>query len=240
MVRMEFKERFKEKRIIVKSGADLFLPFAIVLGFYVILFGTVSPGGGFQGGVIVASAVLLIYLGYGYKRLVKAINPEYMRIGEALGAIVYVLLGLAGVFVGANFCRNFVFNNGEVGDMISAGNISFMSYTVGFKVLTGIGFLLILMLGILKPDKDAEDLEWMKAAVEDGSYEAPAASAATATATAAQSAATAAAVSASATAAAAAPAATVSGTAQAAVPAASAPAATSAPAPAGDGKEETK
>ena len=174
MVRMEFKERFKEKRIIVKSGADLFLPFAIVLGFYVILFGTVSPGGGFQGGVIVASAVLLIYLGYGYKRLVKAINPEYMRIGEALGAIVYVLLGLAGVFVGANFCRNFVFNNGEVGDMISAGNISFMSYTVGFKVLTGIGFLLILMLGILKPDKDAEDLEWMKDAVEDGTYEASA------------------------------------------------------------------
>ena len=177
---MEFKKRFKEKRVIVKCGADVFIPFAIVLGFYVILFGTVSPGGGFQGGVIVASAVLLIYLGYGYSRLVKAINPEYMRIGEALGAILYVVLGRAGIFVGANFCRNFVFNNGEVGDMISAGNISFMSYTVGFKVLTGIGFLLILMLGILKPDKEQEDLEWMKKAVEDGQFAAAPAAAASA------------------------------------------------------------
>ncbi len=164
---MEFKDRFREKRLIVKCGSDLFLPFALVLGFYVILFGTVSPGGGFQGGVIVASAVLLIYLGYGYKRLIKAIKPEYLRIGEALGAILYVVLGLAGIFVGANFCRNFIFNNGAVGDMISAGNISFMSYTVGFKVMTGIGFLLILMLSLLKPDGMDEDQDWEIHAVED-------------------------------------------------------------------------
>ena len=164
---MRFKEKFREKNIIVRCGADLFLPFAVVLGLYVILFGTVSPGGGFQGGVIVASSVLLVYLGYGYRRLVKAVNPEFMRIGEALGAILYVVLGLAGIFVGANFCRNFIFNNGEIGDMISAGNISFMSYTVGFKVLTGIGFLLILMLGLLKPDTDYEDQAWEIGALEE-------------------------------------------------------------------------
>ena len=168
---MEFKDRFKEKRLIVKCGSDAFMPFAMVLGLYVILFGTVSPGGGFQGGVIVASAVLLIYLGYGYGRLIKAINPESLRIGEAIGAIIYVVLGLGGIAVGANFCRNFVFNNGQVGDMISAGNISFMSYTVGFKVLTGIGFLLILMLGILKPDTDEADQDWEVKAVEDEHYD---------------------------------------------------------------------
>ena len=43
--------------------------------------------------------------------------------------------------------------------MISAGNISFMSYTVGFKVLSGVGFLLILMLGIIKPDGFSSDKE---------------------------------------------------------------------------------
>lgn len=41
------------------------------------------------------------------------------------------------------------FNIGKTGSIISAGNITFMSMTVGFKVLTGIGFLLLLMLGIL-------------------------------------------------------------------------------------------
>ena len=114
-----------------------------------------------------ASAVLMIYLGYGYNRLIKAISPEFLRVGEALGAILYVVLGLAGIFVGANFCRNFIFDNGSVGDMISAGNISFMSYTVGFKVMTGIGFLLILMLGIIKPDGLHEELDWEKNAVSD-------------------------------------------------------------------------
>ena len=152
---MKLKDKFREKKLIVKCGTDIFLPFAIIFGLYVILFGTVSPGGGFQGGVIVASAVLMIYLGYGYRTLVGTVDPEFMRIGEALSAIVYVALGLAGIAVGANFCRNFIFNNGEVGDMISAGNISFMSYTVGFKVLSGVGFLLILMLGIIKPEGTA-------------------------------------------------------------------------------------
>ena len=53
--------KFKEQDIILKCGADMFLPFALVFGLYVILFGSVSSGGGFQGGVIVTSAFLLVY-----------------------------------------------------------------------------------------------------------------------------------------------------------------------------------
>ncbi len=146
---MKFKDRFREKHLVVKCGADMFLPFGLILGFYIIAFGTISPGGGFQGGVLVASAVLLLYLAYGFKVMAEAVKPEGLRKGEALGAIIYVLLGLMGIFAGANFCVNVIFDNGQVGDMISAGNITFMSYAVGFKVLTGIGFLLVLMLSLL-------------------------------------------------------------------------------------------
>ncbi|MCR5302996.1 MAG: hypothetical protein K6E33_00420 [Lachnospiraceae bacterium] len=159
---MKFKERYRNKRLIVKCGSDFFLPFGIILGFYVIAFGTISPGGGFQGGVLVASAVLLLYLGYGFNNLVKALKPEALRVGEALGAIIYVLLGMLGIFAGANFCRNIIFDQGEVGDMISAGNITFMSYAVGFKVLTGIGFLLILMLGLMVPGKSSSEIKETK------------------------------------------------------------------------------
>ena len=153
---MKFKDGIKEKNIIIKCGADKFLPFAVTFGLYVILFGTVSPGGGFQGGVIVASAALLLYLGYGYNVVTRVIHPETLRIGEALGAALYVILGAIGIAAGANFCRNIFFDNGEVGEMISAGTITFMSYTVGFKVLTGVGFLLLLMLGLLAPDADED------------------------------------------------------------------------------------
>lgn len=151
---MKYKKGIEQRNIIVKCGADMMLPFSLVFGLYVILFGTVSPGGGFQGGVIVASACLLLYLGYGYKTTRNAISMEALRVNEAVGAILYTLLGLCGVFLGVRFCQNVFFDSGAVGDLTSAGTVSFMSWAVGYKVLTGVGFLLLLMLGLLAPGKD--------------------------------------------------------------------------------------
>lgn len=154
---MKFKKGIKEHDIIVKCAADKFLPFAVVFGLYVILFGTVSPGGGFQGGVIVASAVLLLYLGYGYKTTTDTVPMEVLRVNEAVGASFYVILGVIGIILGCNFATNVFYNIGAVGDLISAGTITFMSYTVGYKVLTGVGFLLLLMLGLLAAGDDDDD-----------------------------------------------------------------------------------
>lgn len=156
---MKFKSGICEKNVIMKCGADMMLPFAVMFGIYIILFGTVSPGGGFQGGVMVAAAAVLLYLAYGYNTAKQAINTEVLRVGEACGATLYVILGLCGLFVGANFCRNIFFDNGAVGDLISAGTITFMGYSVGFKVLTGVGFLLLLMMSLLAPDADDEEEE---------------------------------------------------------------------------------
>ena len=156
---MKLKSEIQEKNIILKCGADALLPFAIVFGIYVILFGTVSPGGGFQGGVIVASAALLLYLGYGYQTTAGAINGEVLRINEAIGATLYVLLGACGLVMGVNFCTNVFYDIGNVGDLVSAGTITFMSWAVGYKVLTGVGFLLLLMLGLLAAGSDDEPEE---------------------------------------------------------------------------------
>ena len=154
---MKFKRNIQGKEVIVRCAADKFLPFALVFGIYVILFGTVSPGGGFQGGVIVSSACLLIYLGHGYKTTAGSINGEVLRVNEAIGAAFYVILGMIGILMGANFARNVFYDIGKVGDLISAGTITFMSYTVGYKVLTGVGFLLLLMIGLLAIADDDEE-----------------------------------------------------------------------------------
>ena len=149
---MKFKQGITEKNIIVKCSADKILPFSLVFGIYIILFGTISPGGGFQGGVITASAVLLLYIGYGYSTASAAVKQDVLRVCEPLGATLYVILGLCGIVLGSVFCRNVFFNDGKIGDLVSAGNITFMGWTVGFKVLTGIGFLILLMLGLLAPE----------------------------------------------------------------------------------------
>ena len=156
---MKFKSGITEKNVIVKCGADMFLPFATVFGIYIILFGTVSPGGGFQGGVMVAAAAILLYLGYNYQTAKNAINTEVLRVGEALGATLYVVLAFCGIIAGLNFCRNIFFDNGAVGDLISAGTITFMGYSVGFKVLTGVSFLLMLLMSLLAPEDDDEEEE---------------------------------------------------------------------------------
>jgi multicomponent Na+:H+ antiporter subunit B len=145
-------KNIKVKEVIVKSGCDKFLPFGLTLGLFVILFGTSSSGGGFQGGVLVASACLLIYLGHGYGEATRSINMEFIRINEAIGATLYVLLGMCGLVLGVRFCQNVFYDIGAVGDLISAGTITFMSYAVGYKVLTGVGFLLLLLLGLLAPE----------------------------------------------------------------------------------------
>ena len=74
-----------------------------MFGFYIICFGTISPGGGFQGGVIVAAACILLYLAYGHKTTTTAINEEFIRVNEAIGAVLYVLLGFCGLSTGLLF-----------------------------------------------------------------------------------------------------------------------------------------
>lgn len=149
-------KKWKRDDLIVRSLADSYLPIALVLGFYVILHGNISPGGGFQGGVLAASGVLLLYLGYGFRGIATAINMERMHKFEAVGAIAYVLFALLGIFAGYNFCRNILWNSGSIGDLWSSGTIALMNYAVGFKVLTGVGFLLLLVIYLLGTDESHE------------------------------------------------------------------------------------
>ena len=150
-------KRWKRDDLIVRSLADSYLPLALVLGFYVILHGNISPGGGFPGGVLAASGVLLLYLGYGFRGVATAVNMERMHKLEAAGALAYVFFGMLGIFCGYNFCRNVLYNSGSIGDLWSAGTISLMNYAVGFKVLTGVGFLLLLIIALLSTGDEHED-----------------------------------------------------------------------------------
>jgi multicomponent Na+:H+ antiporter subunit B len=153
----KMKKNIKVKNIIVKTAADVFSPIALVFGFYIILHGHLSPGGGFQGGVLVGGAVILIYLGYGYEKTRKVLNMEFIRKNEAVGAIAYTFFGVVGLLYGFNFCRNVFFKVGNPGDLISSGTILFMNYSVGYKVLTGVAFLILLMISLLQPDNNEDN-----------------------------------------------------------------------------------
>jgi len=148
----------KVKNIVLKCAADIFTPPALVFGFAVILHGQLSPGGGFQGGVIVAAAVLMLFIGYGYRFTAQALNAEALKKNEAFAASCYIALALVGVLASAEFCGN-VFSKGHLGNLLSGGSIMFMNYAVGYKVLTGVGCLLLIMMSMLTGSQTAEDTD---------------------------------------------------------------------------------
>ena len=150
------KKRYKTRHVIMKTGADIFSPIALVFGLYIILHGNISPGGGFQGGVVVASVVILVYLGYGYRTAIKTFNLEALHILEAVAAILYIAIACIGIFAGGSFAQNVFYNLGETGELLSGGTVSYMNYAVGFKVFTGIAFLILMMLSLLTPEADEE------------------------------------------------------------------------------------
>lgn len=142
----------KKDDLIVRCMADMFIPLALVYGFSVILHGNLSPGGGFQGGVIGAVSVLLIYLGYGHKGLKDSFSPDCLHANEVLGSIAYIVFAVLGLYFGLNFCANVLAQSGNIGDLWSGGTVALMNYAVGYKVLTGVGLLLILIIGVLPAD----------------------------------------------------------------------------------------
>ncbi len=143
------KNNIHVKRIIQRCGCDAILPLTLVYIFYIILHGHLSPGGGFQGGVLMVAAVLLIYLGHGYRSTVRAMRPDILRKLEGVALIAYICFAMLGVVYGAQFCQNVLFDNGPIGALHSSGTISLMDEAVGLNVLTGVSILVLSMLGVL-------------------------------------------------------------------------------------------
>ena len=108
------KKNITVRNSIVKSCANITLPLALVLGIYVILHGHLSPGGGFQGGVIVAGAVAIIFIAYGYKGVMSVFNAETAKMSEDAGAIGYVFLGTLGLIYGFTFCTNVIWHGFQI------------------------------------------------------------------------------------------------------------------------------
>ncbi len=135
-------------RHVIQRSADAFLPMAMVYMFYIILHGHLSPGGGFQGGVLAVGIILLIYFGHGYETTAKSLSFNLLHDTEGLASVVYVALAMMGIAAGAQFCENILYTHGNIGDLYSSGTIFWMNVTVGIKVMTGIGSITLLMLGI--------------------------------------------------------------------------------------------
>ena len=146
----------KEKDIIIKICSSITLPLALLLGIYIVLHGHLSPGGGFQGGVIIASTVLIFYIAYGREKTLNIFNKNKLSKVEEFGALTFIFVASLGIIYGVSFFTN-VLNKGNLGNVFSSGTIFFMNFAVGYKVLAGISVLILVMISCLKEGEKRDD-----------------------------------------------------------------------------------
>lgn len=118
---------------LIRVIAKMMLPFIFVFGLYVILHGEVGPGGGFQGGVILAAGFILYGLVFGADELRKRVPPVIFDVGMALGALIYSGTGLACLFYGGTFLDYGMLQPTHAGDGEALG-MTLVEYGVGITV----------------------------------------------------------------------------------------------------------
>jgi multicomponent Na+:H+ antiporter subunit B len=110
-----------------------FVAALLVLGLYVVAHGYLTPGGGFQGGVVLASAFALVYLAgeyHGYRKLSPAAAIDLV---EGTGAGGYAVVGVVSLLLGSAYLHNFG-PLGTSGTLASGGSIAFLNVASALEV----------------------------------------------------------------------------------------------------------
>jgi multicomponent Na+:H+ antiporter subunit B len=105
----------------------------VLVGLYIVAHGALTPGGGFQGGVILATSLLLVYLAGKYLVMRDLTPIPALEVGEATGAAGFALIGLGGLIASAVFLDNFI-PLGTAGSILSGGTIPFLYIAIGLEV----------------------------------------------------------------------------------------------------------
>lgn len=125
---------------ILRAGADLLFPLLLVVGFYIIVHGHLTPGGGFQGGVVLAAAFILPVLA----RPSETVSHVAMAWVEGLAGTVFIVTGLAALAVDHAFLTPLL-GIGQLGTLLSAGTLPLLYLAVGLKVGAELANLLLRM-----------------------------------------------------------------------------------------------
>jgi multicomponent Na+:H+ antiporter subunit B len=117
----------------VRVGGTLAVGVAVLVSLWLIAFGFVTPGGGFQGGVALASSLVLVFLVASWRAWSGIGDEKLLDPFEGLGAGGYVVIGLAALIGGLPFLTNF-FGPGVPGTVASGGSAAFVNWSAGMEV----------------------------------------------------------------------------------------------------------
>ena len=155
----------KGMTIIVKTISSWVKVLIFLFGIYIVLFGHLTPGGGFAGGVILASSYVLLMLAFGREFVEKNLSLPLASKLDCVGALAFAVIAILGLVAGGSFFVNFLYQKywpGEPLELISAGTIPLSNIAIGLKVSASL-FLVIFTLSTcckdFKHDKSTNEKE---------------------------------------------------------------------------------
>ena len=129
----------------------------LLVGLWLQAFGYITPGGGFQGGVLFAGAILLLYLVGSHRDYRPFRDERVLDPLEALGAGGYIVVGLAALASGAAFLTN-LFEFGKTGTLVSGGSIALLNWASAIAVTVAMVILFAEFLETYDAPLEPEDV----------------------------------------------------------------------------------
>ena len=105
----------------------------LVLGLWVVAHGYVTPGGGFQGGVVLAAALLMLWLAGAFRPYHRLTPMPLVDAGHGAGAAAYIAIGIVALLIGEPFLHNLL-PYGVSGKLSSGGSIPLLNWTTAVAV----------------------------------------------------------------------------------------------------------
>jgi multicomponent Na+:H+ antiporter subunit B len=148
----------KGMTVIVKTIASWVKVLIFLFGIYIIIFGHLTPGGGFAGGVILASSYVLLMLAFGRESAEQNLPLPLASRLDCVGAFFFAVIAILGLAFGGSFFVNFLYQKylpGQPLHLISAGTIPLSNIAIGLKVGASL-FLVVLTLSMFRPQTSVD------------------------------------------------------------------------------------
>jgi multicomponent Na+:H+ antiporter subunit B len=117
---------------IVKNVSKVVIAFILLFGQNIVLYGHLTPGGGFAGGVILAVGFVLAVFAFGKDKVLAVVSDFWASMFDNIGAFLFFLIALVGLPSGYFFYNWFW--HGEPFKLVSAGTIPLSNISIALKV----------------------------------------------------------------------------------------------------------
>ncbi len=123
--------------LVIQTVTRVMMPFLLMFGLSLIVHGHLTPGGGFQGGVVIGATFILLGLAFNKEEGRRAAPDKNIKTVASSGIVIYIAVGLIGILAGYNFLTNRWIKFppfGELGELLSGGTLFWINIGVGLTV----------------------------------------------------------------------------------------------------------